>query len=156
MALAVRPANADQLIAGLTAAVDEDRLGFPREVADELMLVVNKTTPPPHPIWAWASGLTTKLAPYAGNVGQRRPLMGHIVELGFEHGPESLDNKEGCMVQVGCLCLDLCDSKTDFFLATEDVGQHPLRPTMGEIAEKCGWPILDAVGALNHLGLGHL
>lgn len=156
MALAVKPANTDQLIVGLTAALDGDRLGFPREVADELMATVHTTTPPPHPIWAWAGGLTTKLKPYEGEIGQKRPLMGHIVDLGFDHGPESLDNKEPCLVRVGCLCLDLCDTGRDFFLATEDVGEHPLRPTMGQVAEKCGWPVLDAVGALSHLDLDHL
>lgn len=156
MALAVKSTSTDALISGLTDAVDEGRLGFPRAVADDLMAIVHRD-PPEHPIWAWAKGLTTKLDPYAANVGQRRPLMGHIVDLGFEHGPESLvDNREGCLVEVGCLCLDLCEGGRDFYLATEDVGEHPLRPTLGQLAEACGWPLLDAVGALTMLGLDHL
>lgn len=156
MALAVKHANTDALISGLTDAVDDKRLGFPRMVADDLMALVRRD-PPEHPIWAWARALTTKLDPYAANVGQRRPLMGHIVKLGFDHGPESLgDNKEGCLVEVGCLCLDLCESGADFFLATEDLGEHPLRPTMVQLAEHCDWALTNAIGALTWLGLHHL
>lgn len=156
MALAVTDSNTSALISGLTEAVDEKRLGFPRAVADDLMALVRRE-PPAHPIWAWAKGLTTKLDPYVGNVGQRHPLMGHIVELGFEHGLENLvDNKEGCLVDVGCLCLDLCEAGRDFILVTEDLGEHPLRPTMGQLAKHCGWPVVGAVGALDHLDLGHL
>jgi hypothetical protein len=151
MSRAVDNANHPNLLTGLTRCVDQERLAFPREVADELQVVARE-----EPIWAWANGLTSKLDKYSADIALMRPLMGHVRKAGFPHGIESLDGKEGCLTQVGCLCLELEDALTTFVLATEDTGEHPLRPTMEQIAVQAGWSVLDARGALTHLGLEHL
>ena len=119
--------------------------------ADELLVIARD-----EPIWAWASGLASKLDAYSADIAFMRPLMGYIRKAGFPHGIESLDGKEGCLPSVGCLCLQLAGSKVNFVLTTEDTGEHPLRPTMEQIANECGWTVLSARCALTHLGLANL
>lgn len=140
-----------EMIQGLTSCVDQGRLAFPRAVADELTVIARG-----EPIWSWASGLTSKLDAYNPNISWMRPFMGYVVQCGFEHGIEGIENGEGAMATVGCLCLELQNSSRQFVLATEDIGETPLRPTMEQVANLAGWNIIDARGALNHLGLGHL
>lgn len=151
MCRVVDPSNHPALLADLTDCVDKEELGFPREVCSELQVIARD-----EPIWAWASGLTNKLDRFAANISFIRPFMRHVHGLGFTHGIEHLEKGASCLAPVGRLCLSLTQDGVDFVLATEDTGTVPLRPTMEQIANRANWPVIDAVGALNHLGLGGL
>jgi hypothetical protein len=139
------------MIDELTICVDQGTLAFPRDVASELKVIARG-----EPIWSWASGLTSKLDNYNPNIKWMRPFMGYVSEAGFEFGIEGIESDESGMTKVGCLCLELQNNATQFVLATEDTGETPLRPTMEQIAMQARWSTIDARGALNHLGLGHL
>lgn len=151
MSRLVDQANHPDLLDALTKAVARNRLGFPREVVDELQVIARD-----EPIWSWAMGVKGALGPYDMDVANLRPFMGHVHDLGFTDGIETLDGKENCIPAIGCLCLDLGERSLNFVLATEDVGETPLRPTMEQIAKHIGWSTVDAQAALEHLQLGHL
>ncbi|MBO0609367.1 hypothetical protein [Myceligenerans salitolerans] len=139
------------MIHGLTSCVDQGILGFPRDVATELTVIARG-----EPIWSWANGLTSKIDNYNPSISWMRPFMGYVQEAGFEYGIDGIESGENAMATVGCLCLQLQSESREFVLATEDNGETPLRPTMEQIANLAGWSMIDARGALNHLGLGHL
>ncbi|PLV48014.1 hypothetical protein X011_17730 [Mycobacterium tuberculosis variant microti OV254] len=120
-------------------------------MCDELQVIARE-----EPIWAWATGMTSRLSAYAPNYAFARPFMTYVRNLGFEYGIESLEGPEGCLATVGRLCLTLASETTEFVLATEDTGELPLRPTMEQIATLAGWALLDARAALDHLDLGAL
>lgn len=151
MSRVVNPSKHPNLLAGLTECVDDERFGFPREVCSELQTIARD-----EPIWAWASGLTSKLDRFSANIGYIRPVMALVANLGFAFGIETLEKDTGCLAAVGRLCMMLTEELTEFVLATEDTGDLPLRPTMEQLAQQAGWPYLDARAALDHLGLGAL
>ena len=140
-----------EFLEGLNRAMKKGCLGFPREVADDLSVIARD-----EPIWAWASGQRGRLDDFAGDIGQMRPLMGLVRDLGFPNGIESLDGRENCLSSIGCLCLHLEEQGKKFVVATEDFGEAPLRPTMEQIANRKGWTVISATETLGVLNLRHL
>lgn len=135
----------------MTKAVENAQLRFPREVVLELGVTARLEQ-----VSSWASGLGSALKPYAGNIIYARPLMAHVLACGFEEGFELLDGKEPAAAGVGRLACEYSANSATFWVATEDAGELPLRPTMTQICQQAGWQITDAKGCLHGLGLTHL
>jgi hypothetical protein len=148
----VPPPRHPELLDGLTQRIDDAELGFPREVCKELQGIAREDPT----IWAWASGLTTKLNSFNPDFIYMRTVMAHVVDLGFDHGIDQLESREGAFAPVCRLCCNLQADGHDFVLATEDTGEYPLRPTMEQMAVRAGWNHFSAGDALNHLGLADL
>jgi hypothetical protein len=86
MGLCVPAKHRPQLWSHLTEAVEDNRLGFPKEVAEHLAVVARDEQAA-----SWAAGLGASLGPYATNIKFNRPLMKIVYDLGFDQGIESLD-----------------------------------------------------------------
>jgi hypothetical protein len=135
----------------MTKAVENAQLRFPREVVDELNVTARLEQ-----VAAWASGLGTHLNDFRGNIRYSRPLMAHVANCGFEEGFEDLDGKEPAAAGVGRLACQYSEGGATFWVATEDIGELPLRPTMVQICLQAGWGIVDAESCLRGLGLAAL
>lgn len=135
----------------MTKAVEKKHLRFPREVVAELNVTARLQQ-----IAAWASGLGSHLNEFRGNIRYSRPLMACVAKCGFEEGFEDLDGKEPAAAGVGRLACEYSEGDATFWVATEDDGELPHRPTMVQICLEAGWRTVNADGCLRGLGLASL
>ncbi|MTD55210.1 hypothetical protein [Amycolatopsis pithecellobii] len=151
MGQCVRPEARPTLWSSLTDAVEDSRLGFPREVATELGVLARDEQ-----VTSWASGLGANLRKFSADIKFNRPLMKIVETMGYQEGFDSLDGKEPAIAHLARLAISYSKTGTPFILATEDFGEGPLSPTMEQICEYQNWAYVDAMACLKGLGLGDL
>jgi hypothetical protein len=151
MGFCVPAKHRPQLWSHLTDAVEDGRLGFPKEVAEHLAVVARDEQAA-----SWAAGLGASLGIYATNIKFNRPFMKIVYDLGFDQGIESLDDKDTGIIALGRLACEYAKLGTPFIIATEDLGVGPLAPTMEQICGHTGWQMENAKDCLNGLGLSGL
>lgn len=143
------PATSVVMLEEMTALVETEVLCFPRAVARDL-----GTTARDEPVAVWVAGLGTKLNPFRADIKYMRPLMGYVKACGFEEGFTLLSGAEPSVADVARLACQYSDEGREFTIASEDVGDAPLSPTMGQLCAAASWPRISAREAAINLGLG--
>jgi hypothetical protein len=137
-----------QLLADMTDCVEKRRLHFPREVADELAVLARET-----PLAGWGAGLGSALSDYRADIVYNRQLMAMVASLGFPEGFSGLDNKDPSLLSIARLACQYRETNVDFMMLTTDLGEGPLRPSMGQLCTEADWIVVDPFAAKVLLGL---
>jgi hypothetical protein len=140
------------LWAGLSKAVEDGELGFPKDVCAELSVLARG-----EPVQAWATGVESHLGHWGADIKYNRPLMAMVQsKMGYSNGFETMDGNERSLPAVGRLLMQLDKQNVPFVVITEDVEPFALGPTMGELCEERSWPVVNCRDGLVALGLGKL
>jgi hypothetical protein len=147
----VAPDDHLELWNGLTKAVEDQRLRLSYEVRDELNVIARQ-----EPIAAWASGLGSVVRKTSTNIKYFRPLTALVRKNGYSEGFVTLDAREPSIVGVGKLALEYCEDGIEFRIISDDLGLHPLCPTMEQLCEFADWELVTPADGIRALGMESL
>lgn len=142
-----KPGAASALFDQVTTHLEAGAIRFPREVVEELHIVARNDF-----LSGWASGLGDKKDKWTSEAVYMRQVMRLAVDMGFDDGFLSLDNRDPAIAFVARMCFDLEDQGVQFCVLSEDTGSSPLSPTMEEVCAEAGWIFInpdDCVARLN-------
>lgn len=148
MSQLAHPDNLLDLFRGMTDCVEDGRLCFPSEVAKDLGVTARD-----EPVAIWATGLGRKLSIYRADIKYNRLLVSYAKACGFDEGFNTISGGEPSIAHVGRLACQYNNDSREFMVATEDVGENPLSPTMEQLCDQASWARIDAREAINRLDL---
>lgn len=146
----VKKACRSQLLTDLTDLVEDQALGFPREVVKDLIVLSSDDQ-----LIGWAHGLGSKLDPWEMDITYYRALMATVATLN-PAGFQSLDGKDTSVAAVGQLCHQLEDQGTDFVGVTDDFSDTPFGPNFAQICQAKNWTVVGPNQMISNFGLSHL
>lgn len=133
-----KPGGAKSLFDQVTSHLTAGTLRFSREVVEELHIVARNDF-----LSGWAAGLGDKKDKWTSEAVYMRQVMRLAVDLGFEDGFVSLDNRDPAIAFVARMCFELEDQGIKFCVLSEDTGSNPLSPTMEELCAEAGWEFIN-------------
>lgn len=137
------------LLEEMTIKVETSALCFPREVAVDLGVTARGEQ-----VAGWAAGLgRAALTPFRADIKYMRPLMAHVKSCGFEDGFDTISGNEPSIANVGRLACQYAAEDRNFAIASEDLGEGPLSPTMEQLCDAASWTLISARDAFYRLGL---
>jgi hypothetical protein len=143
-----KQADFNELLEALTQHIEKGKAGFPRRVVEELKVLARD-----EPITQWCIGLGNGIRHCNPTYSYFQAIMDVVAELGFDEGLENPDGSEPSFIYTVARSYFWRLDGQEVVIVSEDVGDHPLRPTMEQLCDRLSCPMIDARSAVRELSL---